>query len=69
MRILVVEDDLEAQRYLVQGLKESGHVVDDAADGDMGLSLALSRLIPSATQSASSRWACCLPRRCAAAGC
>ena len=34
MRILVVEDDLEAQRYLVQGLKESGHVVDEAADGD-----------------------------------
>ena len=43
MRILVVEDDLEAQRYLVQGLKDSGHVVDDAADGDLGLSLALSR--------------------------
>jgi two-component system OmpR family response regulator len=43
MRILVVEDDIEAQRYLVQGLKESGHVVDDAADGDLGLSLALSR--------------------------
>src|SRR5258707_5054306 len=43
MRILVVEDDLEAQRYLVQGLKESGHVVDEAADGETGLSLALSR--------------------------
>jgi two-component system OmpR family response regulator len=43
MRILVVEDDLEAQRYLVQGLKESGHVVDDAADGENGLSLSLSR--------------------------
>src|SRR5882672_2379485 len=43
MRILVVEDDLEAQRYLCKGLKEAGHVVDDAADGDMGLSLALSR--------------------------
>jgi len=43
MRILVVEDDLEAQRYLVQGLKESGHVVDEAGDGDTGLSLALSR--------------------------
>jgi len=43
MRILVVEDNVEAQRYLVQGLKESGHVVDDAADGDVGLSLALSR--------------------------
>ena len=43
MRILVVEDDLEAQRYLVQGLKESGHVVDEASDGENGLSLALSR--------------------------
>ena len=43
MRILVVEDDLEAQRYLVQGLKESGHVVDEASDGETGLSLALSR--------------------------
>ena len=43
MRILVVEDDLEAQRYLVQGLKESGHVVDEAGDGETGLSLALSR--------------------------
>jgi two-component system OmpR family response regulator len=43
MRILVVEDDLEAQRYLVNGLKEAGHVVDDAGDGETGLSLALSR--------------------------
>jgi two-component system, OmpR family, response regulator len=43
MRILVVEDDLEAQRYLVQGLKESGHVVDEAGDGETGLNLALSR--------------------------
>ena len=43
MRILVVEDDLEAQRYLVNGLKEAGHVVDEAADGDTGLALALSR--------------------------
>ena len=43
MRSLVVEDDLEAQRYLVQGLKESGHVVDEASDGETGLSLSLSR--------------------------
>ncbi|HET7333629.1 MAG TPA: response regulator transcription factor [Rhizomicrobium sp.] len=43
MRILVVEDDIEAQRYLVNGLKETGHVVDDAADGETGLTLALSR--------------------------
>ena len=43
MRILVVEDDLEAQRYLVNGLRESGHVVDDASDGEVGQTLALSR--------------------------
>jgi two-component system OmpR family response regulator len=43
MRILVVEDDLEAQRYLVNGLKEAGHVVDDSDDGEIGLSLSLSR--------------------------
>src|SRR5260221_14534990 len=43
MRILVVEDDLEAQRYLVKGLKEAGHVVDGAYDGNTGLTLALSR--------------------------
>ncbi len=43
MRVLVVEDDLEAQRYLVKGLKEAGHVVDEAADGETGLTLALSR--------------------------
>jgi len=43
MRVLVVEDDLEAQRYLVKGLKEAGHVVDEAAEGETGLTLALSR--------------------------
>jgi len=42
MRILVIEDDLEAQRYLVKGLREAGHVVDEAGDGETGLSLALS---------------------------
>src|SRR3984957_922317 len=43
MQILSVEDDIKAQRYLVNGLKEAGHVVDDAGDGDIGLTLALSR--------------------------
>jgi two-component system OmpR family response regulator len=43
MRILVVEDDLEAQKYLVKGLREAGHVVDEASDGETGLNLALSR--------------------------
>lgn len=43
MRILVVEDDPEAQRYLVKGLREAGHVIDEASDGETGLALALSR--------------------------
>ena len=43
MRILVVEDDPEAQRYLVKGLREAGHVIDEAGDGETGLTLALSR--------------------------
>ncbi len=42
MRVLVIEDDLEAAAYLVKGLKESGHTVDHAADGDDGLTLAMS---------------------------
>ncbi|MDF1685452.1 MAG: two-component system OmpR family response regulator [Parvibaculaceae bacterium] len=41
MRILVIEDDLEAAAYVTKGLRESGHVVDHAADGEDGLSLAL----------------------------
>jgi len=42
MRVLVVEDDVEAAAYIVKGLRESGHVVDHAADGDSGLTLAMS---------------------------
>ncbi|MES1990280.1 MAG: response regulator transcription factor [Pseudomonadota bacterium] len=42
MRILVIEDDLEAAAYVVRGLRESGHIVDHASDGDEGLTLALS---------------------------
>jgi two-component system, OmpR family, response regulator len=41
MRILVIEDDRDAASWLVKGLKESGHVVDMAVDGEQGLSLAL----------------------------
>jgi DNA-binding response OmpR family regulator len=36
MRILVVEDDRKAARFLKQGLEEEGHVVDVAADGEEG---------------------------------
>jgi two-component system OmpR family response regulator len=37
MRVLLIEDDREAARYLTKGLAESGHVVDHAADGPQGL--------------------------------
>jgi two-component system OmpR family response regulator len=40
MRLLIVEDDDRAARYLVRGLSESGHVVDRAVDGELGLALA-----------------------------
>ena len=40
MRILVIEDDLEAADYMRRGLSESGHVVDHAADGEEGYALA-----------------------------
>ena len=42
MRVLVIEDDPEAARFLVKGLKESGHVVDHADNGNDGLFLAQS---------------------------
>lgn len=41
MRILVIEDDSDTSAYVVQGLKENGHVVDSATDGKAGLFLAL----------------------------
>ncbi len=44
MRILVIEDDNDAANWLVKGLKESGHVVDLAGDGERGLALAQENL-------------------------
>jgi two-component system OmpR family response regulator len=41
MHLLLIEDDVQASEYLVKGLRECGHVVDHAADGDNGLHLAL----------------------------
>ncbi len=40
MRILIVEDDSSAAAYMAKGLKEAGHVTDQAGDGEMGLQLA-----------------------------
>ena len=41
MRLLLIEDDAEAARYLAKGLRESGYQVDLAADGREGLERAL----------------------------
>ncbi len=41
MRVLVIEDDQQAASYLIKGLREEGHVVDHAGDGEDGLALAL----------------------------
>ena len=41
MRLLIIEDDVEAAAYLRRGLTESGHVVDAAHDGEVGLQLAV----------------------------
>jgi two-component system OmpR family response regulator len=40
MRILVIEDDKEAASYLVKGLSDSGHRVDLAEHGRIGLDVA-----------------------------
>src|ERR1700759_1528101 len=40
MHILVIEDDSEAAAYLVKGLTESGHRVDLAEHGRVGLDIA-----------------------------
>ena len=40
MHVLLIEDDVEAARILVKGLRESGYSVDHAADGREGLARA-----------------------------
>jgi two-component system OmpR family response regulator len=42
--LLIVEDDDRAGTYLARGLRESGHVVDRAGDGELGLALAFEGL-------------------------
>ncbi len=37
MRVLVIEDDKETAQFLAKSLKESGHAVDLAGDGESGL--------------------------------
>jgi two-component system OmpR family response regulator len=41
--ILVVEDDADVAKFVVSGLREAGHVVEFAANGQDGLALALAK--------------------------
>ena len=40
MKILIVEDDLEAAAYLAKAFREAGIVCDHASDGEAGLFMA-----------------------------
>ena len=40
MKILIIEDDAKILSYIEKGLKQAGHAVDTAADGETGLHLA-----------------------------
>lgn len=41
MRILIIEDDLETARFLTKALSESGHKVEHANNGEIGLQYGL----------------------------
>ena len=41
MKFLVIEDDIKIRAYIEKGLKEAGHTVDLAPDGEAGLHLAM----------------------------
>jgi two-component system OmpR family response regulator len=41
MRLLLIEDDLQAAEYLVKGLRENGYEVEHSADGRDGLEKAM----------------------------
>jgi two-component system, OmpR family, response regulator len=43
MRVLLIEDDTETAAYVVDGLRRSGHVAEQASDGRDGLMTAASR--------------------------
>jgi two-component system OmpR family response regulator len=40
MKILIIEDDLDAASYLVKALREAGHAVDHSGEGESGLFMA-----------------------------
>jgi two-component system, OmpR family, response regulator len=44
MKILIIEDDEETATYIVRGLREHGHIADQAANGQDGLFMATSEV-------------------------
>ena len=40
MKILIIEDDLDAASYLVKAFREAGHMTEHASDGESGLFMA-----------------------------
>lgn len=42
MKLLLIEDDKEAAKYLIKGLREQGYVVDHSANGKDGMFMAAS---------------------------
>jgi len=41
MKVLVIEDDAKTRDFVVRGLRQNGHTVDEAETGNAGLDLAL----------------------------
>lgn len=41
MRMLIIDDDARTRAFVAEGLRQQGQTVDEAADGDTGLHLAL----------------------------
>jgi two-component system OmpR family response regulator len=41
MRLLIIEDDRDSADYLAKAFREVGHIAEQAADGEEGLSLAM----------------------------
>jgi len=41
MKVLIIEDDAQTRHFLAKGLREAGHVVDEAIDGEDGLHQAM----------------------------
>lgn len=41
MRMLIIDDDGRARAFVAEGLRQQGHTVDEAQDGDTGLHMAV----------------------------